>query len=1424
MNAARVSTSNTAVTQTAKKSSFVPAKRIVKPNTREERKSQTPIPNRKKEIKKQPKEILAKKETKKPAPQSITNKIPDSQKTLTKEKKRKEKKKGKEEKKTITTQESIKAKKSSASGGSSIALNLTTKTSKSSTSVNAASTKDKKKKEGKEKGKEEKKPRKITRTNTNPKKDKKFQATIAHVKKSATEQQTHKPAGDKVTEVQKAAKLPESDQDKKNAQRDHIDQMNAVAEKSKDKPFTAETFKTLLKENLTQLEKELPKDEDSAEQFKKDKPIDKVKQNISGQVKDENKKLSGPMAEEIKKKEPPKSNKTAEKAEKLPFDSFGKAPKPINAKGSVPKKKHSSEISMEDESASIDDYKKENEITDKQLEKSNEPTFTGALQTSNDAKKKAAEAPKKYRGKERAILNSAQGKAAADGSKGLNGMFAGRAGSFTNVGVNQLSKEQTDEQQQKVIFKKLEGIYNKTKTDVETKLKNLSDGVDAYFSTEAESAKKTFEKNVEKKLSDIYGWFTIDDAIFGADTEAIEKVFQDEKKRFVTKMDSVLDKIATLIAKELNAAIGLINKGRKDSEDFFNTLSDDQKKLATDAMDQFKGQYDSLEETVREKEKELAQELAASYKENVDSLRESFDAIKEKVSATWIEAALNALKAVVEAIIAIKNLFVNLLVAVIEAVGAIIQDPIGFLSNLISGIKQGFENFGANIKKHLITGLVEWLTGSLSGVGITIPENLFSLSGIFDLSMQIMGLTWDYFRAKAVKHIGEPVVQALETGFEMFKIIREKGINGLWEYIKESFTDLKETVMDGIRDMIITKVVEAGIKWVMGLMSPAGAFVKAAMMIIDIVKFFVERASQIFELVTAFTNSIRELALGNVAGVAKGIEKALAKALPVMIGFLASLLGITGLTAKVQKIIKKIRKRIDKAIDKLISKAKKWGKKLFSKKKGKKNKKQKNKDIASGKLKDTEVGKVAKFKSGKENHKLWIDTSGKGVDVMMASVPESLTKKFESWDKKADKIEDDKKKADTKKLIGQARSLTTSIDADATKLENIMEQAQKKPDNEKVIRDAEKQDNAVEKDEDKLKRILIQLLDELDNIFEIPQKVRKHIKQRVVAKTGEIRFLAAFKSDLSGTDYTAVIRNKDNEAKTTAFIITRTSEAVKRNAPQIFIKKVDGDNVLDIGKEKEYIPEHKNYIPSELKIAQNGDGTYTATYKTKTHDEQDGPDLQVDISFADTLAGIPNKIQKRTVKADNLKFKPEGNVRGQTDSAVSGFHNAHLIGDRFGGSGRNEALNIYPSSEQYNVNQSYMLGKEDDMAKFLAPLGEDHRYSMKVTAHIDEEIQNAKNLETLLTKEFAKDTRSDKDIKLLDKKLVDDAEKRLTKALRAEISKDIKDVPGQFKKMHYQIDGSDWKGFGEDPDYEELVKKLGFEKTQDGDKVIYKKK
>ncbi len=153
-----------------------------------------------------------------------------------------------------------------------------------------------------------------------------------------------------------------------------------------------------------------------------------------------------------------------------------------------------------------------------------------------------------------------------------------------------------------------------------------------------------------------------------------------------------------------------------------------------------------------------------------------------------------------------------------------------------------------------------------------------------------------------------------EKGLEAVQVVRKEGVAGLWEHVKDQFADIKATVMDTIMDIIKTQAIQAGIKFIMSLLTPAGAFVKAAMMIIDLVKFFVQKAAQIIELVKAFTDGIKAIASGNIGAVAKAIENALGRAIPVVIGFLASLAGLGGLADKVVGVIQKIRQRIKNAI------------------------------------------------------------------------------------------------------------------------------------------------------------------------------------------------------------------------------------------------------------------------------------------------------------------------------------------------------------------------------------------------------------------------------------------------------------------------------------------------------------------------------
>jgi len=434
----------------------------------------------------------------------------------------------------------------------------------------------------------------------------------------------------------------------------------------------------------------------------------------------------------------------------------------------------------------------------------------------------------------------------------------------------------------------------------------------------------------EERYGGMFGWAKwAKDKLLGMPSE-VNAFYSQGRKRYLQEMDAVIDKVVTTIGSGLTKAKAEIANGKQEIQNYLTTLPQELQQVGQQAAQEIQSKFDELESSVDSKQNELIDTLASKYQENLQAVDARIDEMKA-ANQGLVQKALNAVVGVIQTIIKLKNMLMSVLARVADVVGKIIQDPIGFLSNLISGISQGFQNFGANILTHFQTGFIGWLTGAMGNIGLQIPDDIFSLEGIFDLVTQVLGVTWDYIRAKAVKLLGEPVVNALETAFEPFKILVTEGPMGLWTYIQEEFADLKAMVMDQIQELMITQVIKAGIKWILGLMNPAGAFVKAAMAIYDIIMFFVNKGSQIMELVNSIIDSVRNIASGAVGGAAQMIENTLAKALPVAIGFLASLLGIGNLSQKVQGIIQKVRVKIDAAVEKFILKAKKIGQKLLRK-------------------------------------------------------------------------------------------------------------------------------------------------------------------------------------------------------------------------------------------------------------------------------------------------------------------------------------------------------------------------------------------------------------------------------------------------------------------------------------------------------------
>jgi len=759
-----------------------------------------------------------------------------------------------------------------------------------------------------------------------PKDDPAFQSVLAQTRHTQTHQKKHAEPADKKQAVADAAHLSVTDQADYNARKQHLETIDRTAVSNQDakKRFTAAQFKTLLNEHLQTLEKNLPQTEAGAKQFKREKPLEKIKNDLSGQVTEHNHQVAAPITAETHKSEPPKSSIAPIPPKSVVEEKPGTKPAPINPAAATPKPLDDTEISLEEQSRSLDEMMAKNKMTETQLAESNEPKFIKALGSKKDAQAQAAAAPQQYRGKEKTILAKAQQNARQQGNAGYGAMFDSRGGVFKDVFDRQSHTANDDKAKQIAVKSELQRIYNGTKSAVEGIFTELSKYVDETFSNESQKAKDAFEKRVEDQLDDIHG-LGIKDFFFGEDTEAIEKVFAIEKQRFLNAMDRTLDKIAERIASDLNAAVARIQQGKREADTFYQGLDQEQQKLSADAMDAFREQFANLESSVDEKQTELAHSLADSYKKDRDALRASFDKINEEVKKHWWEKAAEFLKEVATAIYRLGELLLNVLVRVAGLIGDILAHPIRFLENLGAGIKQGFADFAADFDRYLLAGFFDWLKGKVGGVGIKLPAK-FDTAGLFSLALQVIGLTYENFREVAKNKLGEPVVAAIEKGmegaekiYELFKLAKTD-IGALWEHIKDVLASLVDEIFEKIKQTVLYETIKKVLLYVATLFNPVGAFIKAAQAIYAAVRFLVDNIDRIVSLVNAFLDSVEMAVKGNVSGIAAKVIFGLQNAIVLGIDFLAKLLGLGNLADKVRAIIKQIRSPVERAMGFVVDK------------------------------------------------------------------------------------------------------------------------------------------------------------------------------------------------------------------------------------------------------------------------------------------------------------------------------------------------------------------------------------------------------------------------------------------------------------------------------------------------------------------------
>ncbi len=497
-----------------------------------------------------------------------------------------------------------------------------------------------------------------------------------------------------------------------------------------------------------------------------------------------------------------------------------------------------------------------------------------------------------------------------------------------------------------------------------------ADQLIAESELEAEAEKARAEAQAQEKKAEAERE-SQDESWWSRAASAVKSAIKAVSEVVDTIFTTLRETVKGIIEAAKNAAIAVIEAGRQWVVAKLDTFrSWVQSKIDTFLGERFPALAKALNAFVDfavdqaiAKVNEIADELKATVTRWADKLAETLDSVIGAFQSV-VQAQLALISALAEGDFAAAariifetalktlGLSVDQIMGILnkagDAVKRIFSDPIGFLGDLIGGVKMGLNNFIANILTHLQQGFIAWLTGSLSEIAITLPEK-FDLMGIFNLAMQVMGISMDQIKARVTELLGFDIFGLIDRIKEIWEIYKESGLVGLaryglaatigaenaealfdliegvqailsgdwakvWELVKSHLGMLKEMVIDKIKEFLVEKVIKAGITWILSLCNPAGAIVRAVKGIYDIVMFFVERGKQIMALVNAVTDSIGAIASGAIGVAANAVEGALAKGIPVAISFLSSLLGLTGIASKVKEVIEKVRGTVDKAL------------------------------------------------------------------------------------------------------------------------------------------------------------------------------------------------------------------------------------------------------------------------------------------------------------------------------------------------------------------------------------------------------------------------------------------------------------------------------------------------------------------------------
>jgi hypothetical protein len=597
-------------------------------------------------------------------------------------------------------------------------------------------------------------------------------------------------------------------------------------------------------------------------------------------------------------------------------EAVGPMPAAVDSTSAVPAPLPGQQLDFSADRAPTDQAMAENRVTTEQMQEGNDPVFGPVLSGRATAERHEAEAAGIYRASEAKTRTDALTRAQVAVRAGLSGMHGVRERELGSVAGRQHGVRAADSLKRTQIMTRIRQIKSETQSAVKGILDEMDGEASRIFTDGLQRASRRYEEAFSDVKGGAKNWLLN----WGDDwKELIERALASARGIYRVLVYNSIDEVANYVERQIKAAKERAAMGQRQANEVVDSLGGEMSDFATQAREAIATDFGALQSQIDERCEALINRLSEQLKASNDKMKAREEELREANKSLW-ERVYDATVGAIKKIIEFKNLLFSVLAKAASVVLDIIAHPIRFLDNLVDAVGQGLRNFVKNIGTHLQKGLMEWLFGTLAGAGLKLPEK-FDLEGIVSIVLQILGLTYDKFRARAVNLLGEPIVAALEKGAEVFMIFMREGVAGIWRFIKEKVGELKSMVLDTIWDFIKEKVITAGITWILGLLNPASAFFKACKAIYDIIVFVVNRASQIVAFVSAVVDSVAAIVAGNLGAATAAVEDALARAIPVAIGLLASLLGLGDPSKPVKATVDKARSPIEKAMDWVITQA-----------------------------------------------------------------------------------------------------------------------------------------------------------------------------------------------------------------------------------------------------------------------------------------------------------------------------------------------------------------------------------------------------------------------------------------------------------------------------------------------------------------------